>query len=167
MGHCRCASTSRGQFPYCATLQSRANAGVGRPFTLCLVRAMLSRIDSDPIQKTYGKAADTSAFQTFMGLKALWRGMQLPGESLGHHFPEKNSSRERRTTHKSLKRCCSSQELSRRGAFSGKLLMWCITSCRTPYRRFWHGCGLGPYYGGLLPRAYHRRGRVTSPRQSP
>jgi hypothetical protein len=49
-GHCRCASTIRGQFPYCATPQSRANAGVGRPFTLCIVHAMLSRIDSDPIQ---------------------------------------------------------------------------------------------------------------------
>ena len=94
--------------------------------------------------KTYGKAADTSAFQTFMGLKALWQGLWLPAESLDHHFPEKNSSRERRTTHKSLKRCCSSQELSRRGAFSGKLLMWCITSYRPSYRRFWHGCGLGP-----------------------
>src|SRR5262245_12792580 len=50
-GHCRCASTSRGQFPYCAMSQSRANAGVGRPFTLYTVRALLSRIDSDPIQR--------------------------------------------------------------------------------------------------------------------
>ena len=50
-GHCRCASTIRGPFPDCATSQSRENAGVGRPFALCIVRAMLSHIDSDPIQQ--------------------------------------------------------------------------------------------------------------------
>src|SRR5262245_8601783 len=48
-GHCRCASTIRGPFPYCATSRSRENASVGRPFALCIVRATLSRIDSDPI----------------------------------------------------------------------------------------------------------------------
>jgi hypothetical protein len=62
------------------------------------------RVSGRTETKTYGKAADTSAFQTITGLKVLWQGMRLPGESLGHHFPEKNSSREKRTTHKSLKR---------------------------------------------------------------
>jgi hypothetical protein len=47
--HCRCASTMRGPFPSCTTSQSRENAGVGRPLARCIVRAMLSRIDSDPI----------------------------------------------------------------------------------------------------------------------
>ena len=51
-GHCRCASTMRGQFPHWATPQSRAHAGVGRPCALCIVRAMLSRIDSDPLQQS-------------------------------------------------------------------------------------------------------------------
>src|SRR5712691_6697645 len=50
-GHCRCASTIRGQIPHCATPESRENAGVGRPFALCIVRVMLSRIDSDPIHQ--------------------------------------------------------------------------------------------------------------------
>src|SRR5262249_22222205 len=122
---------------------------VRRIFTLARLSASntgwaTSRVSGRIETKTYGKAADTSAFQTFTGMKALWQGLRLPGESLGYHFPEKNSSRERRTTHKSLKRCCSLQELSRRGAFSGKLLMWCITSWHTPYRSFSHGCGLGP-----------------------
>jgi hypothetical protein len=43
----------RGQFPHCATPQSRANAGVGRLCALCIVRAMLSRIDSDPLQQKW------------------------------------------------------------------------------------------------------------------
>src|SRR2546430_5006857 len=50
--HCRCASTIRGQFPHCAAPESRENAGVGRPFALYIVRAMLSRIDSDPVQQS-------------------------------------------------------------------------------------------------------------------
>ena len=50
-GHCRCASTIRGQFPHCATPQNRENAGVRRPFAVCIVRAMLSCIDSDPLQQ--------------------------------------------------------------------------------------------------------------------
>ena len=55
-GHCRCASTIHGQFPHCAAPESRENAGVGRPFALCIVRAMLSRIDSDPVQPKLHKA---------------------------------------------------------------------------------------------------------------
>src|SRR5262249_31480552 len=95
--------------------------------------------------KTYGKAADTSAFQTFTRLKALWQGMRLPGESLGHHFPEKNSSRKRSTTYKSWKRCCSSQKLSRRGAFSAEFALTHFLSPPRPYRRFWFRCGLEPW----------------------
>ena len=40
----------RGQFPHWATPQRREHAGGGRPFALCIVRAMLSHIDSDPLQ---------------------------------------------------------------------------------------------------------------------
>jgi len=51
VGHCHCASTIRGQFRRCTTHQSRENARVGRLFAPCLVRAMLSRITSDPLQR--------------------------------------------------------------------------------------------------------------------
>src|SRR5262249_61919595 len=50
MGHCHCASTIRGQFRRCTTHQSRYNARVGRLFAPCIVREMLSRITSDPLQ---------------------------------------------------------------------------------------------------------------------
>lgn len=91
-GHCRCASTIRGQFPYCATPQSRANAGVGRPFTLCIVRAMLSRIDSDPIQyqrcdpaqctcETTADLQDLNAVRVPLGSAIFGRFLDLLGES--------------------------------------------------------------------------------------
>ena len=48
--------TIRGQFPHCATPQNRENAGVRRPFAVCIVRAMLSCIDSDPLQVFLGLA---------------------------------------------------------------------------------------------------------------
>ena len=51
-GHCRCASPIRGQFSHCTTPESRENTGVGRPFTLGIVRAMLSCIDSGPLQQS-------------------------------------------------------------------------------------------------------------------
>src|SRR5262245_33866740 len=41
----------RGPFPDWATSQSRAHAGVRRPFALCMVRVMLLRIASDPIHR--------------------------------------------------------------------------------------------------------------------
>src|SRR5262249_35109097 len=50
VGHCHCASTIRGQFRRCTTHQSRYNARVGRLFAPCIVREMLSRITSDPLQ---------------------------------------------------------------------------------------------------------------------
>jgi hypothetical protein len=77
-GHCRCTSTIRGQFPHCATPQSRENAGVKRPFALCIVRAMLSRIDSDPIQLT-GKLSHVC----FRGVAR--NAMRPSGSDNGHY----------------------------------------------------------------------------------
>jgi len=74
-GHCRCASTIRGQFLYCATPQSHVNAGVGRSYALCIVRAMLSRIDSDPIHVTAGtpcrEAKSQNSHETLLDLTFL------------------------------------------------------------------------------------------------
>ena len=47
-----CVNNSRTVSPLSGAPEDRENAGVRRPFAVCIVRAMLSCIDSDPLQES-------------------------------------------------------------------------------------------------------------------